>query len=467
MEFMNSHSDISSIVRLFFRTFKTQIYGESGPRPKWGIDLEDYDVDAATGCFPSAPLPRLTGPFEFWELALDEAEKSLCLGEDVRKDAVAKRADSEGWRAKIRSFPVLKTTCLEHEKRLLQRAHLVLAFLINFYAHSQPTAEDLTSVHIPECLAVPIVHVSQVLGIAPVLTFADTVLWNVVPSDPVLPLSANNMSLIHTFSNTAAERAFHITSARAELRGVELLRIIDDYVHSPVATDVHSISKTAKSLVRLATIVQEFTEIIQSVRDGVDPYIFFWEVRPWFRGTGNGIDRAKWVYDGVEDSDQLDLDGPSAGQSTVMHALDVFLDVDHKLQQKRSPAPSEDNKKADKGFMERMRVYMPGDHQRFLKDLSTIPTPIRVLARKSSIVRDAYDSVVLALKRFRDIHIRIAALYIVSMNNSTPPGTPEESQERERTRKRCGPVKGTGGNDLSNLLKAGRDATHRTVLGRK
>jgi len=63
----------------------------------------------------------------------------------------------------------------------------------------------------------------------------------------------------------------------------------------------------------------------------------------------------------VGDSDTLDLSGPSAGQSSVMHALDIFLDIDHKLKDRRSPAPSANNKKADLGFMERMRLYMPGN----------------------------------------------------------------------------------------------------------
>ena len=60
-----------------------------------------------------------------------------------------------------------------------------------------------------------------------------------------------------------------------------------------------------------------------------------------------------WVYEGVNDS-HLPLSGPSAGQSTVFHSLDVWLDIDHKLKQRRYPAPSDENKKADHSFMERM-----------------------------------------------------------------------------------------------------------------
>lgn len=360
-------------------------------------------------------------------------------------------------------LPVLDTDHLIDEERLLQRAHMVLAFLVHFYVHSQPPSDTSAVIHVPESLAIPIVNVSRALGIAPVLTFADTVLWNAIPADPQLPISANNIKFAHTFSSASTETNFHIASAKAELRGVEILHIIEDYAQLPDILDVHAVSKTAGYLKRLVTVVQDLTDILQKVKEAVDPYSFYWEVRPWFRGSGCGS--SKWIYDGIPDSDSLDLAGPSAGQSTIMHAIDVFLDVDHQLHQKRSPAPSEENKRADRGFMERMRRYMPGDHQAFLRDLAALRVPIRARAKASPLLRESYDLAVLAMKKFRDAHMRIACLYVISMANTTPPGTPEEASERQGVQK--GPREGTGGSNISSLLKAGRDATNRTVLGKR
>ena len=343
---------------------------------------------------------------------------------------------------------------------------MVLAFLINFYVHSQPPSGSPTPIHVPECLSIPIVNVSRVLGIAPVLTFADTVLWNAKPTDPQLPMSASNISLVHTFSNTDAERNFHIESAKAELRGVEILRIIEDYAQLPDFADLHAVSKTARDLRRMATVIQDITGILQNMKETVDPYSFYWEVRPWFRGSDCG--GSKWIYDGVPNSDSLDLAGPSAGQSTVMHAIDVFLDVDHQLVQKRSPAPSEQNKKADRGFMERMRRYMPGIHQTYLRDLAALPVPVRSLAKSSPLLRESYDQAVLAMKKFRDIHMRIVCIYIISMAGTTPPGTPDEASERQGTQpSHGGRAKGTGGSHVASLLKAGRDATDRAMVGKR
>ncbi|KAI0256544.1 Indoleamine 2,3-dioxygenase [Lactifluus subvellereus] len=444
--------------------FNSAVLRLEPPEAPTGFKLEDYNVDYATGFFPPEPLPRLTGQFEIWEDALDDAEGKLSLGDDTRESAKVKRPYGDAWRERVRNFPLLDTDHLAGEIRLLQRAHMVLAFLVNFYTHSQPPNGSPIPIHIPECLAVPIVKVSRELGIAPVLTFADTVLWNAKPADSQLPMSANNISFAHTFSGTSSETNYHTTSAKAELRGVEILRIIEDYAHLPDVTDLHAVSKTARDLRRLVTVVQDLTDIIQNMKDAVDPHSFYWEVRPWFRGSDCGA--SKWIYDGVPESDSLDLGGPSAGQSTVMHAIDVFLDVDHKLQQKRSPAPSEENKKADKGFMERMRRYMPGSHQAYLRDLAALPVPIRSLAKTSPVLRESYDLAILALKKFRDIHMRVACLYTISMAGTAPPGTPEEVLERQRIQSR-GPTKGTGGSSVASLLKAGRDATDRSRLARR
>jgi len=315
-----------------------------------------------------------------------------------------------------------------------------------------------------------LVQISRHLGMAPVLTFADTVLWNWELLSPDQPLSAENMSILNLFSGTEDERNFYSASAMAELRGVEMLRIIDEYNSLPNVTNMTSISKVARDLTRLAGIIDAISEIIQSVRPMCDPHVFYWDIRPWFEGSdAKGPTGPGWIYEGVEDSHLLDLSGPSAGQSSVMHALDIFLDIDHKLRQRRYPAPSPENKRADHGFMERMRRYMPGPHQEYLARLSTSSPSVREVAQSTLALREPYDTAVLALKRLRDSHIRIACLYVVTMSRSTPgkagcPASAMINRIQAARNSGKGPVRGTGGNELSLLLKAGRDATKRAAL---
>ena len=66
-------------------------------------NLENYDIDGATGFFPPQPLKRLEGVFELWERALDEGERVLSLGSDGSTEARANYAKGETWRAQIRT----------------------------------------------------------------------------------------------------------------------------------------------------------------------------------------------------------------------------------------------------------------------------------------------------------------------------------------------------------------------------
>jgi indoleamine 2,3-dioxygenase len=352
---------------------------------------------------------------------------------------------------------------------------MVLAWLVHFFIHSIPRSGDEATadeeaeslLHIPEPLAVPLVAISNTLSIAPVLTFADTVLWNWELIRPDLPTSIENMQFINLFSTTEDEYNFYVASARAELRGADVLHIIEDYHCLRDVTDLTWISKMARDLTRLAGIIDDISDIIQSVRGTCDPHVFYWAIRPWYEGSDPHGEAKRWIYEGVPHSKDLDLSGPSGGQSSLMHALDIFLDVDHKLQQRRQPPPSESNQKAETGFMERMRRYMPGKHREYLTRLVAMPRSLRELALETPMLQEPYDAAVLALKKLRDSHMRIACRYIVTMSRSNPsvrPGCPVSAMLDRMQREQKGTIRGTGGNELCVLLKAGRDATRRTLI---
>lgn len=304
------------------------------------------------------------------------------------------------------------------------------------------------------------VQVSEKLGIAPIVTYADVVLWNWELIDPDCPPAIDNIRYPLTFSKTETESEFYRLSATVELKGAQMLKIFDEYLHLPDVTDASASIKVAKDLAHLTKIIEELTEIFQSIRDAVDPNIFYWYVRPWWKGgEGNDASQPRWIFDGVPNTRNLKIAGSSAGQSPIMHALDIFLDVDHKLQKHRLPAPSADNKRADRGFMERMRFYMLGRHREYLAHIGTARPSVRELAQQMPYLRDNYNAAVAALKVLRDVHIRVVCRYVVNMKNSTPP--PDYADENQGV---DGPVRGTGGTALSTLLKAGRDATQRTIV---
>lgn len=226
---------------------------------------------------------------------------------------------------------------------------------MHFYVHSIPENGDSVPTSIPRIIAIPLMAVSKSLGIAPILTYADTVLWNAFPLNPELPISSTNMGFRHLFTGLPDEAEFYRVSAAVELRAVEVLHIIEDFNNYPDLSDNATIFKIAKDLQRVEALTGDLTGIIESVRAGCDPHTFHWKVRQWFNGSDSaGPNSPGWIFEGVDDSERLDLSGPSGGQSSAMHTLDVWLDIDHRLSQRRQPAPSTENKRSELGFMERM-----------------------------------------------------------------------------------------------------------------
>ncbi|EMD38214.1 hypothetical protein CERSUDRAFT_104821 [Gelatoporia subvermispora B] len=418
---------------------------------------EEFDVHPQSGFFPPQPLQKLPEAFGIWEQLLADAHSCLTLSNDYSEEAVAKRPKGELWRNRVRDMPLISIVNLT-ENSQLQRAHMVLAWILHFFIHSMPQSEKEPQVRIPQSLAVPLVEVSKILRIAPVATFADVVLWNYELIDPTLPLTPQNIKYDNLFSGTETERQFYVVSALVEMKGVEMLKIFEDFYNLQDPTTPSAVEKIAVDLVQLKKIVDELTEIFRLIRTTLDPNIFYWKARPWWSGAKNTLKKMEWVFEGIPDSAVLDIGGGSAGQSSVMHALDIFLDIDHKLETKRSPPPSERNLQSELGFMERMRRYMPGKHREYLEHMASVRPTVRDVAQNVSTLVVRFDEAVLALKKLRDLHIRVVTLYVVNQTRSTPSAGLVSEVQNE------GPARGTGGSSVSILLKAGRDATARSVL---
>jgi len=220
----------------------------------------------------------------------------------------------------------------------------------------------------------------------------------------------------------------------------------------------------------------------------------------------------RWVFEGVGDAaypelqHPTELSGPSAGQSALIHAIDIYLGVDH-----YSPAPSASSSSSSAGlststgsapshptFLARMQSYMPRHHRAFLRHLAANPRPLRALvehetgvsagidgagddglkAGRNSDVLEGYNAAVRALRTFRDAHLRIVVMYIVGPSRrvdaggrvlvgarSSEPvgdivaGTSENAGETEGRM-----LKGTGGTNLMPFLKGVRDRTAEAEL---
>jgi indoleamine 2,3-dioxygenase len=216
----------------------------------------------------------------------------------------------------------------------------------------------------------------------------------------------------------------------------------------------------------MSDIISDLTELLLAVRQGCDPEVFYHDIRPWFGGQTS---ERPWIFEGLEDHVELkkptELSGTTAGQSPLIHALDIFLGVNsftHSPDTSPTHSTAATTKMPDKTptFLERMWSYMPQRHRAFIRRLSSNPRPLRALVLDSGNdeALAAYNAAVRALKGFRDAHIRIVTIYVMGparrahQQNETVGGQHGEG------------MKGTGGTDLATFLKGLRDHTAATVV---
>ncbi|CAE6381172.1 unnamed protein product [Rhizoctonia solani] len=367
-----------------------------------------FELDAQTAFMPpEPPLSRLDGVYEQWEQLLDAASTNFTCPGDADRVPESQIQFGESWRRSVRELPVLSIQPFEFDIRRARRAHHVLAFITQFYIQSLPPREDTfdhSPIIIPAPIAIPFVGVSRQLDIAPIVTYADTVLWNWELIDPSQPMTMSNIRIKDLFTRDPQEEHFFLTSARIEIRGLEAMDIM-----AKCSRQIEGSSEDrtclASQLARLAHVIDDITAILDAVREGCDPMFFYFTFRPWIRGADQGADSPMWFYEGVDGQGiTMQCSGPSAGQSALMHAFDVFLDVVHP------------NSRASRGCSFAVNLpntppASPGMRGRDVDDLSQCP-----FASKLSLVDPAYNP-----------HIRTPQLQAVT-GLDTPPLTPLESE---------------------------------------
>lgn len=430
-------------------------------------------IDIRSGFLPRLPPIRRIElqPWCEWEDALDQAQGlKLGLGESLDSHTAS-------WRQYIRDgLPILSVDEeLASDLPLLRRAHLVLAFLVHFYLHSDQVTEDVDQNSIPSLvpstLALPFCAVSQLLDIPPVLTYSDTVLYNWTLINPANGFTPDNVEILTTFTGTKDEEHFYKTSVLIEALGPMCLSLMRSLLDEALLADQLSFARISANLSLLASIIDQITIILEKVRDDCQPACFYWLIRPWMNGGPRQMGPNGPV---------VNWGGPSAGQSTLIHSLDVFLGIDHRPRSTEVHTTSH-----EATFMERMAAYMPHHHRNFLNHLASTLGPdsqatifpqlpdqlthsVRSLASAASphsALFSSYNQAVQSLLKLRAAHSRIALLYVLSQSRVSPPLDSPFLPHWEKSRELKKTVElGTGGTDLARFLKRCRERTSEAII---
>jgi indoleamine 2,3-dioxygenase len=371
---------------------------------------------------------------------------------------------------------------------------------MHLYIHTLPPDAPI---RIPAPITIPLLQISAQLQLPPVLTYSDDVLYNWAPkvSEPDALPSPDNLRCQTLFTGTTDEEEFYLCSARIELRGVEALELMRATMDETFVGDDIAVRRIAKYLTKMSLVIEDFTRILLAVRSGCDPEFFYSDIRPWFRGADADPAGRKWEFEGLDHVPELreptELSGASAGQSSLIHALDIFLGVNQfshspgdahnspssrphppPLSSLSTPtsesmsAPSSSSvphqqQTSEPSFLIRMQSYMPRHHRHFLRHLSANPRPLRafVLAWNDADLLGAYNDAVRALKGFRDAHIRIVAMYIVGPARRHRSAEPVDyGDDRGEDEAYAATLKGTGGSELVRFLKGIRDQTECAIM---
>lgn len=349
---------------------------------------------------------------------------------------------------------------------MLRRAHHVLTFIMHIYIHTLPPDAE---VRIPAPITIPLLRVCSQLQLPPINTYTDNVLYNWAfkyPSPSGLP-TLGNLRTQTLFTGTTDEEEFYLTSTRIELRGVEALELMRATMDEAFVGDDIAFRRITTYLQTMSGVISELKTLLLAIRKGCDPDVFYRDIRPWFRGADSDPRKRKWIFDGLEDHPDLqeptELSGPSAGQSPLIHALDIFLGVDSYSHSSNLTGHSTTSSVDKVAFLTRMQSYMSRHHRNFLRNLSDNPRPLRtlVLTAGDPALLEAYNAAVQSLKEFRDAHMIIVALYILGPAKRARVGDQKMKEEARDTKIDAtnAPLRGTGGTNLVRFLKGVRDQT--------
>ncbi|KAI8824514.1 Indoleamine 2,3-dioxygenase [Fimicolochytrium jonesii] len=450
--------------------------------------LADYDIHPITGFLPSDPPPlrRLPEKFEPWETVLDELSDLLLAGK---------------LRVTVARIPEIEATSLTTHREW-QRAYMVLSFIGQAYVWGRNG--EATEV-LPRNIAKPWYETAKYLGLRPVITYAAVELYNWKALDPSGPLDLSNLAVMKTFTGPD-EAWFYLISIAIEACGAPALPAIVASLEAVVSRDLYALIDNLKILVQ---ITEDISKVLVRMYEKNDPHIFYHRVRTYLAGWENTSELPKGLlFEGVTDPEEgdvveidlpkpngvpksppsvthpprhvhgtyLKLAGASAGQSSLIHSLDVALGVEHHPTRPTMPPsplhpdPSTHAPAKPINHIHQMRKYMPGPHREFISALERAPslrtfvyelvnTPGNDPVQADEIGR-LYNRCVENMRSFRDRHMQIVAAYIVLQAKKKKDVGQIDKRAAQASRVRESlQAQGTGGTDLIPFLKQSRNET--------
>ena len=383
------------------------------------FSIDQFGISPETGFIPATPsLKILPDYFAQWENLMDN------LPELIREKKIRNEVEH------LSELEFSSTTL--HSENEWERAYVVLCFIGQAYIwlHGQEGLVDV----LPKKLAVPWCEVSRYLFLKPVISYAATAPYNYSLTDPLQPVSVDNIHANNTFTGTEDESWFYVSALAIELLAAPSLRAMEKVFKSMAIRDDATIRQC---LDEVQSSLCKMTVELNKLYGRCDPLTFYLGIRP-FQAGSKGLDAFPEgiVYEGVSEIPKQ-LHGASAGQAPSIHALDLFLGASHSG--------------SDNQFLETMRLYMPKPHRMFLERLKRMPSVREycALSRNLGLIQ-SYNKAVQEFVKFRSAHIILVTRYIVNQQAHSVNPTLD--------------TKGSGGTEFMTFLKTVRNDTSKLCI---
>lgn len=395
------------------------------------MDYGKYDVSVHNGFLPINPngfTEKLPSSYDLWE-------------EIVSKIPIV--APAGGMNFLVDTLPIADTKYLTTLPQI-QRAYSILCYITQAYVwedNKNPKRE------IPPQLAVPLLEVSEKLGLQPILTHASVDLFNWRKSDNNKPLSLENIEIINSFTNSEDERWFYKIHIVMEFIGAKLIGI------GKTITETTNVDELKRALDAFTQEIRNITTHIAKIRENCGPKFFYGTLRWFFNGwTKKELFPNGMCYKTPSGDRWLVIGGGSAAQSSLIQFIDRVLGVEHEGKNKE--------------FLDEMLDYMPRNHRLFLKELSKHSIRGFVNQTGDDSLTDSYNVAIAALTSLRKQHMSIVAEYVIK---------PAEEEQRAQgalatqTMSSGGQggereLLGSGGTELVKFLKGAINETQSTKL---
>ncbi len=262
----------------------------------------------------------------------------------------------------------------------LRLYYLRIGFLASAYINQVGQAATAL---LPKNIARPLVEICQRLQRPPILSYDGYALFNWRRFDKTKAIALGNIDTLQNFVHRYDEHWFILIHVETEALAAVIFSGIAK-VERALSNQDESLLNSALSTIELA--LQRQIAVLERIPEHMDAQLYYKTFRPYIRFFENVV---------FEDLPQINVNfrGETGAQSSIMPMLVALMKIPHRA------SPLLDH-------LIDMRNYMPSEH------LDIITYVEQLADFKNLAGRDAYNGVLEAMARFREIHYDWAQQYI-------------------------------------------------------